>query len=135
MDSESSDYDVEHYIKPIVRKTTNENDNYLSESSESSKNSNSEKSSDEEILEDQKTAQCTFKNKVFENDQKTKEPVRTCARLILHVSNLPDSIEKDLLINTFSPAGNIKSVRMPRNRKFAFVEMQDMQSYKVIMSF
>lgn len=54
-------------------------------------------------------------------------------RFVLYVTNLNYSTTKEQLMDFFSTTGTVKSVRIPKNRKtaFAFVEMADVDSFKV----
>lgn len=135
-------------------------DHYISEQDEVSEKSESELESEEEIddsgykklnngekSEDigdlkefpkqQKGAQKEVKKKPSERHSKQaqpEDPVRTSSRLILHVSNLSDETSKQMLESFFGDAGEVKSVRIPKKKRlnvFAFVEMKDIEGYKV----
>lgn len=58
-------------------------------------------------------------------------------RFVLYVTNLNYETSKEKLFEFFKAAGNVKCVRIPKNRKtaFAFVDMSDVQSYKVRTKF
>lgn len=55
-------------------------------------------------------------------------------RYVLYVTNLNYETTRDKLSELFTAAGTVKSVRIPKNRKtaFAFVEMDDINGFKVI---
>lgn len=57
-------------------------------------------------------------------------------RFVLYVTNLNYETTKHKLTEFFSAAGTVKSVRVPKTRKnaFAFVEMQDLDGFKVCFS-
>lgn len=142
----SSDYDVEQYIQPTVKRSTynNTDDTYLEEEGDYSVEKKEEES-DEEV-EDESTElkeQCVVSKEKIEpikknskkhvevKDEEEEEPVRTNNRFILHISNFSEETTRDMLTYFFSEAGRLKGIRMPRNRKYAFVEMMDFDSYKV----
>lgn len=54
-------------------------------------------------------------------------------RFVLYVTNLNYDTSKERLHEFFQKTGDVKSVRIPKNRKtaFAFVEMEDISGYKV----
>ena len=136
MSDSDSDYDVEQYLKPTVKRTTHEeeDDSYLSESDP--------KLSDEEHTDEEHTDRlkehCIIPKKEQptnienHNDDNDDDDVqRSNNRFILHVSNISNEISKTVLEDFFIDAGEIKSVRIPRKRSFAFVEMSDIEGYKV----
>ncbi|KAJ6633000.1 putative RNA-binding protein [Pseudolycoriella hygida] len=53
-------------------------------------------------------------------------------RFVVYVTNLNFGTSKERLTEYFSTAGNVKAVRIPKNRKggFAFVEMCDVDGFK-----
>lgn len=55
-------------------------------------------------------------------------------RFVLYVTNLNYDTSKERLSEFFQKVGEVKSVRIPKNRKtaFAFVEMDDIDGFKVI---
>lgn len=129
-----SDYDVEEYIKPTVKRSTydKEDDNYLSDHSKTEEEE--DESENSEIFDENEKIKSHEVKKVNEKDEEVEEEKRTSCRLILHVSNLAETTTKQMLELFFSDSGEIKSVRIPRKRglsNFAFVEMKDMDSYKV----
>lgn len=54
-------------------------------------------------------------------------------RFVLYVTNINYETSKERLHDFFASAGDVKSVRIPKSRRtaFAFVEMSDLQSYRV----
>lgn len=54
-------------------------------------------------------------------------------RFVLYVTNLSYATSKQTLVDFFSVAGIVKSVRVPKTRKnaFAFIEMLDLEGFKV----
>lgn len=58
-------------------------------------------------------------------------------RFVLYVTNLCYGTSKEKLVDFFSVAGIVKSVRVPKTRKnaFAFVEMLDLEGFKVEFNF
>lgn len=54
-------------------------------------------------------------------------------RFVLYVTNLSYQTSKEKLVDFFSSAGIVKSVRVPKTRKnaFAFIEMLDLEGFKV----
>lgn len=54
-------------------------------------------------------------------------------RFVLYVTNLNYDTSKERLSEFFQKVGEVKSVRIPKNRKtaFAFVEMDDLNGFKV----
>ena len=137
-----SDYDVEEYIQPTVKRSTydeEEEEKHISEQENSDDDNKSETSSEKSEVFD-----CS-KKEVIAVPEKPKviakpplkveefEPVRTSCRLILHVSNLTVEVTKSMLEAFFMGCGDIKSIRLPKRRakNLAFVEMKDMDGYKV----
>lgn len=57
-------------------------------------------------------------------------------RFVLYVTNLNFGTSKERLTEYFSTSGNVKSVRIPKKRKggFAFVEMSDVDGFKVCIT-
>lgn len=154
------EYNVEEYFNPTVKRNTYDksDDHYISEQDEVSEaESKSEVGSDEEEVVDdseykkgnepeesvpevvknerkepKKKPQVKPQSKISTEQQ--EEPPRTTCRLILHVSNLSEETTKSMIEDFFGDAGSIKSVRIPKRRgtnNFAFVEMRDMEGYKV----
>lgn len=128
-----SDYDVEEYIKPTVKRTTygKDDDNYLEEQSTSGSDNESDKSekSGEEIEINEEKISITKTKEV-----QTQLEARTNNRFILHVSNLTESTTKSMIEIFFGDAGALKAVRIPKKRgksNFVFVEMKDIEGYKV----
>lgn len=144
-DSEGdSDYDVEEYIKPTIKRTTydeEEEEKHISEQENSDDDNKSEASSEksEEVFDCSKKEVITVPEKVKviaklpPKVEEIEEPVRTSCRLILHVSNLTVEVTKSMLEAFFMGSGEIKSIRLPKRRakNLAFVEMRDMEGYKV----
>lgn len=54
-------------------------------------------------------------------------------RFVLYVTNLSYETSKEKLVDFFSAAGIVKSVRIPKTRRnaFAFIEMLDLEGFKV----
>lgn len=57
-------------------------------------------------------------------------------RFVIYVTNLNFGTSKERLTEYFSTSGNVKAVRIPKKRKggFAFVEMSDVDGFKVRLS-
>lgn len=159
-DSSDSEYNVDLYFNPTVKRTTynNDDDAYLSEHGDfdesdeenkkqetDSENEGKEGGTDEnesEGMEITEESQCILNKKSKQTinqgaqkkeeiEENEEEPIRTNNRFILHVSNLSETISKQMLEIFFSEAGDLKSVRMPRNRKIAFIEFKNLISLKV----
>lgn len=148
------EYIVDEYIKPTVKRNTYDksDDHYISEQDEGSESENKSESDDEVDDSEYKKSNGNpeeseaapkvskerkeFKKKIISNESTKQlvEPVRSSCRLIIHVSNLSEETTKSMLEDFFSDAGLIKSVRIPKKRgtnNFAFVEMKDMEGFKV----
>lgn len=81
-----------------------------------------------------KTEEST-KSKGLTNDQ-VQSLIRGASkkdRFVLYVTNLSYSTTRDSLIEFFSAAGEVKSIRIPKVRRsaFAFVEMNDIKGFTV----
>lgn len=137
-----SDYDVEEYIQPTIKRITydkEEEEKHISEQEESENDDKSETSSEksEEVFDCRKEVNTKLdKLKAVEKTIVEEiESIRTSnsCRLILHVSNLSLEVNKSMLETFFMDAGEIKSVRIPKRRvtNLAFVEMKDMDGYNV----
>jgi hypothetical protein len=154
--SDDSDYDVEQYVKPTVKRSTynNGDDKYLSEEGDSSLSNNEEDHEEEQEKsdgseneeKDNKIEEKSIEKKIPERTESkpkavkkdkivAEEPVRTNNRFILHVSNLPIDTSKNMLETFFFAAGQIKGIRQPKNRKFAFVEMTDITGFNVSVEY
>lgn len=141
-DSESSDYVVEDYIKPDTVRYTNDNKDLLSESDEESDSakSESEHSEVEEIQDSQcklngvKNIATNGKRNKSDEEEVEAEPLRANSRYILYVTNLSSETTRSMLEDFFGDAGEIKSIRIPKVRlgSYAFVEMKDVEGYKVM---
>ena len=135
------DYQVEEYFKPEVKKSTYDknDDHYISEQDEKSEKSESESEVDDsEYKIDSKPENSTIEKKPRKQKPGNEIP-RSSGRLILHVSNLSDETTKQMLEIFFNDSGqnNIKSIRIPKRKRLvriAFVEMLDLESYKVSFS-
>lgn len=73
-------------------------------------------------------------------DEQIKALVRGASkqdRFVLYVTNLNYSTTRDGLTEFFQTVGSVKSVRIPKVRRsaFAFVEMEDMNGFKVCTDF
>lgn len=84
----------------------------------------------------EKTVSTENSNKEL-NDQQIQSLMRGASkqnRYVLYVTNLNYETTRDKLLEFFSTAGTVKSVRIPKTRKtaFAFVEMTDINGFKVI---
>lgn len=69
-------------------------------------------------------------------DDQIKALIRGCSkkdRFVLYVTNLNYSTTREALTEFFEAAGQVKSVRVPKVRRsaFAFVEMSDIDGFKV----
>lgn len=143
-DSDSSDYNVEDYVKPDTVRRTYNNEDLLSDHEDESaaSQSESEGNSDAEI----KNPQCIVKNgDNDDNDEdetakpvstmtaRPSEPPRANNRFILYVTNLSSETTRTMLEDFFADAGPVKSIRIPKVRlgNFAFVEMKDHEGFKV----
>lgn len=129
--SEDSDYNVEQYFKPTVKRSTySNNDSYLSEGTDSEPDQNE---SEEEVLDIKEQIKGESQCVVKESTNHDSEQPRSTNRLIIYVSNLSQDTTRSMLEAFFSDAGPIKSVRIPKKRlsNFAFVEMKDMDGFKV----
>lgn len=140
-DSDSSDYNVEDYVKPDTVRRTYNNEDLLSDHEDESaaSQSESEGNSDAEI----KKPQCIVKNG-DDDEEETEKPVSTMTarpsepprannRFILYVTNLSPETTRTMLEDFFADAGPVKSIRIPKVRlgNFAFVEMKDHEGFKV----
>lgn len=70
------------------------------------------------------------------NDDQIKALIRGASkqdRFVLYVTNLNYSTNRDTLQDFFEVAGSVRSVRIPKVRKnaFAFIEMTDLNGFKV----
>lgn len=150
-DSDSSDYNVEDYVKPdTVRHTYNNNEDLLSDedNSDSDSEASQGKSEEESEVDDSdskiKNSQCKLNGNAVTNGtgeekpvkaKKTTvpEPAKSNSRFILYVTNLSGETTRSMLEDFFRDAGEIKSIRIPKVRlgNFAFVEMKDFDGYKV----
>ena len=144
-DSDSSDYNVDDYVKPDTIRHTYNNEDVISDHEEESNSSSAETESDESDSEI-KNPQCKVNgNGVNEDNEhheeeriKTRaEPEKSNSRYILYVTNLSGETTRTMLEDFFADAGQIKSIRIPRVRlgNFAFVEMKDIEGYKVSFTF
>lgn len=143
-DSESSDYNVEAYVKPdTVRHTYNNNEDVISDQEDGSDSEASEKSESESDSE-VKSPQCKLNGNGVSNEtveekppkprkNSVPEPAKSNSRFILYVTNLSGETTRTMLEDFFGDAGEIKSIRIPKVRlgNFAFVEMKDFDGYKV----
>lgn len=69
-------------------------------------------------------------------DDQIQALIRGCSkkdRFVLYITNLNYSTTRDALTEFFGAAGSVKSVRVPKVRRsaFAFVEMSDINGFKV----
>lgn len=142
-DSDSSDYNVEDYVKPETVRHTYNNEDVISDEEEGSDSEASAKSGSESDSE-VKDPQCKLNgNEVTNGKDEEKpakpkkvsapEPAKSNSRFILYVTNLSGETTRTMLEDFFGDAGEIKSIRIPKVRlgNFAFVEMKDFDGYKV----
>lgn len=129
MNEKSVEIDTDELIKP-TKKTPTTDKNLDEQKKKKNQNKKNAKSDDSKI--DNSTAATTGH---LSSEQMTALMKGSSKqnRFVLYVTNLNYESSKERLMDFFGTAGDVKSVRIPKNRKtaFAFVEMDDIISFKV----
>lgn len=143
-DSDSSDYNVEDYVKPETVRHTYNNEDVISDEEEDGSDSEASAKSGSESDSEVKNPQCKLNGSEVTNGKDEEKPAKprkasalgpekSNSRFILYVTNLSGETTRTMLEDFFGDAGEIKSIRIPKVRlgNFAFVEMKDFDGYKV----
>lgn len=128
-DSESSDYVVEEYIKPLVIRNTYDKQDLISDGEHDSNSDSEEEDEDAET-----NTETNGEGKIDEQCQvDAQDETKKNSRYILYVTNLSSETTREKLMDLFFDCGKVKGIRVPKVRlgKFAFVEMADAEGFKV----